>query len=238
MAKSEDLDQIWHQWNEQGDDESWERLMEEAQPVVEQAKNTYAGGKDDPVIELKKRELTHKAIKSYDPEQASLKTHLFQQLKPLNRVLHHRANALKIPQRAWWDLKNMREQEQEYRQEHGYTPTAQELADITGLSMKRIGSLRQFSHEPLADSMLKKEDPEAMQGAQDLEEEDNWPGRAVYYGLSPTEQKIMEWRTGIFGAEQLPNKEIAQKLGVSEAAVSQRSKKIADQLREAIEMEG
>ncbi len=238
MVKAKELDQQWKRWHESEDDEAWDALMEMVEPVVSQARNTYAGGKEDPVIDLKSQELTRRALSTYDPEKGSLKTHLFQQLKPLNQVLHHRANALQIPQRAWWDMQNMQSEREAYREDHGRDPTAQELADRTGLSLRRISSLRQFSREPVPDSALKKEDPDAMLGAHDPGEENRWPGKAVYYSLGPTDQKIMEWRTGIFGSEQLPNKEIAKQLGVSAAAVSQRSAKIAEQLREALEMEG
>ena len=48
----------------------------------------------------------------------------------------------------------------------------------------------------------------------------------VYASSGPIEQKIIEWSSGLHGKQRLSNNEIARRLGISPAAVSQRRNKI------------
>lgn len=232
----EELKTAWEEWNKNHDEQSRKKLFDKAEPIISQAVNTFAGGKDDPVVDLKSRELAQKAFETYDPTKAKLKTHLFRQMQPLTRTVHNRANQLQIPQQAWWDLKNMEEAQKELKYDLGHDPTAQQLADSTGLSERRVGMLRELSGEGVPESVLREKDPEAILGLEKRDEtkDDQWTTKAVYHSLSPTDQKIMEYRTGLFGSEQIPNKEIAQRLGISSSAVSQRASKIASMVEEVM----
>lgn len=239
MAKDK-VDEIWEKWNRNPkSDKHRKRLFEVTEPIVSKAINTYAGGKEDPVISFKARELAYKAFKNYDPEKGKLPTHLYNQLQPLRRVVHERANPLKIPQKAWWDLQNLKRTQGELTEDIGHEPTVQQLADGSGLPPKRIKYLREFGKGPITESAITSGDPGRQGGLRQREEvqDEDWPAKAVYNTLNSTDQKIMEYRTGIYGSEQKPNKEIAKELGISAPAVSQRSNKIAEKLREALELE-
>ncbi len=231
--KQPDLQEAWKKWDSESTEENFQRLMQAAEPKIQSAVTTFAGRKTDPVIDLKAKGLASKAFESYDPEKAKLSTHLYQQLQPLKRTVHQRANYLRVSPRAWWDLQNLEKIEKEYKDEAGEPPSTQELADRTGLSNKRIAWLRKFRKGGIPAGLLEKQDPEALSKmrAESNEEErmDKWT-RAVYQTLDPRDQKIFEMRTGAFGREQLPNKEIARRLGISASAVSQRANHIADKL--------
>ena len=54
----------------------------------------------------------------------------------------------------------------------------------------------------------------------------------VYYDLDDTNQSIMEYTLGLHGAPVLENREIANRLGITAGAVSQRKAKIQAMLDE------
>ena len=54
----------------------------------------------------------------------------------------------------------------------------------------------------------------------------------VYESLSKRDKVIYDLKTGKHGKAQIPNKEIAKRLGVTPALISQRSGQIAQQIRE------
>jgi DNA-binding Lrp family transcriptional regulator len=49
----------------------------------------------------------------------------------------------------------------------------------------------------------------------------------VHHDLEPLDQKMLEWRTGIYGKTIKSVNEIAERLKLSPAAVSQRAARIA-----------
>lgn len=251
------IDDAWKQWKDSPTPQNRSKLFDVANPVIRAARNAHAGdigGKvnlqqvgsrsesrldGNPTIALKTRELAQKAFESYDPDKgAGLKRHLMVRLQPLKRVVHQVANPMKIPQRTWWDLKNMQEAADRLTDRKGREPTARDLADETGINLKRIAKLRKISREPIPESVLRQSDPEAVLGLRAMGTgEDEWPARAVYYSLGETNKKIFEDATGMFGAQKKPSGQTAKDLGLSAGAVSQRRKRIADMLAEVEQME-
>jgi DNA-directed RNA polymerase specialized sigma subunit len=53
---------------------------------------------------------------------------------------------------------------------------------------------------------------------------------AVYEALSPRDRAIFDFKTGKHGRTPMQNQEIAARLGVTPALISQRSQQIADQI--------
>ena len=54
----------------------------------------------------------------------------------------------------------------------------------------------------------------------------------VYRSGGPLDQKFMEWSSGMHGKPALSNQEIAKRLHITPAAISQRKAKIAEKLSE------
>lgn len=234
------LEDAWKKWKEKPEDEGLTDLLLEAKPVISSAIQNYAG-KRDPVIELEAQRLSAEAFDSYDPKRgASLKTYLYSQLAPLKRITHERAQTVRIPPQAFWDMQNLERAESELKEKTGREPSARHLADATGLSLKRVSSLRSLRGAGIPETALTEGDPEAMlkQVTVDSNDRSTWWSEAVYHGLGERDQKIFDYRTGAHGTERLPNKDIAKKLGISAAAVSQRASKIADQLKQVMETSG
>lgn len=233
--KKDDRDELrktWEQWHEQPSDKNMTRLLQSAEPVISSALNTFAGGREDPVYMLEAQRRAARAFRTYDPNRgAQLNTHLFNQLKPITRTVHKRAQPLKIPKMAWADLQNLNQTEEEMREDLGRDPSTIELADSSGLSQKRITYLRKFRGSGLPAGLLREQDPDQLMTLGE-EEPRSWWFEAVYHGLDHRDQKIVDWRLGAHGEPKLSTKEIAHRLGISAPAVSQRVNKVIEQLEE------
>ena len=53
--------------------------------------------------------------------------------------------------------------------------------------------------------------------------------------LVPREKQIIIWRYGLFGGAPMPQRQVAQKLGISRSYVSRIEKKALEKLRDAME---
>jgi DNA-directed RNA polymerase specialized sigma subunit len=229
------LESAWKAWKEHPDDERLSGLLDTAKPVMTSAIRTYAGGRTDPVIELETKRLMINAFDNYDKTKgAKLQTYLLSQLQPIRRVAHQRGQELKMPQQAWADLQNIKRADDDYKEKHGSTASAGELADLTGLSLKRIGYLRKFRKAGVPESILREANKESYFAPGVDDKTSSFWAEAVYHGLDPRDQKIFDTRLGTHGEDKLSNKDIAKLLGISESAISQRVSYIIGRLEEGV----
>ena len=224
------LETAWQDWKMDQNDDKAENLLNMSRPVMQAAIRSYAGGRTDPVIDLESKRLIMDSFRTFDPHRGvKLRTYLLRQLQPLTRVVHARAQELKVPQQAWMDMRNVKRTEEEYLQKFGEPPSIGELADETGLSRTRIQYLKKFRSTGIPESVLRKGSPQEY-SAPGVENDDFWV-EAVYHSSDPRDQKIYDWKTGSHGEPKLSNKEIAKKLKISESAISQRTTYLINQLR-------
>ena len=89
-AKKNELDQHYEAWKADSSPENLGIVLKAAQPVISSASKTYGGGVD---IGSKTKLLTIKALSSYDKNRnASLSSHIYNQLQPLRREATRRSN--------------------------------------------------------------------------------------------------------------------------------------------------
>lgn len=234
-AVSEKLETRWETWKQRPTEESLSGLLEVAEPVLQAGYRSFAGGSGDPVLELEAKRLAVKAFTQYQPHKgANLQTYLLQQLQPLTRARHQRAQELYVPKMVWADMQNLKAAEEQLRDHLGREPSTGEIADETGLSIKRLTYLRKFRDAGIPESVLREKVPADFLGSTEIEETPFWVA-AVYHELGPVDQLIFDYRTGAHGQPKLSNEEIAKKLNISDSAVSQRAARMSDRLRAGIQ---
>jgi len=200
-------------------------LLDSLKPVIQSGVRTYVG-RENPLSNSRARKLALQAVKTYDPTRARLSTHVHNYLKGLRRITEQQTRAVRIPERALLDRTRLVRGEAELEEELGREPTATELADYLGMSPRRIEMLRRLQ-SGVSQSTLAFSGPET-QGwspAVSQPQTDTWL-RLVHADQDRTNQKIMEWTFGMYGAPRLTNQQIAKKLNLSPGAVSQRKAKI------------
>lgn len=215
-------------------------LVKEVSPVIDQAMTSYGmGSATSPVLRSRAKIMASQAFDTYDPAKGSLKTHLLSQLRGLQRHAAQSQNIIGIPERVAIQRQQLSETENVLRDELGRDPSDLEIADRTGLSRKRLAYIRGYQ-PPTAEGSVMQEDDAGnvgMPSAQAVQPEVAYLDY-VYYDLAPVDQVILDYSLGLHGAPKLTPKEVAQRLGVTVSAISQRAAKIQRMLDEQHDLIG
>lgn len=232
------FEQEYTAWSEGPTRETAGTLLHKLQPTIDQGIFASLGKQVGPNVRSRARRLTLDAVRSYDPQQARLGTHVINHLKGLRRYSRQQRQILAVPERFAIDLQYLNEHEEELRDKLGRDPTIDELADQAKISRRRITRLRSYRPPAAEGSLL------AMTaGSEDDQFAPSVEGpesvavvEAVYGDQNPTNQKIMEWTLGLHGEKPLTNREIANRLRLTPGAVSQRKAIIQRQLQQMEEL--
>jgi DNA-directed RNA polymerase specialized sigma subunit len=112
---------------------------------------------------------------------------------------------------------------QELQDSLGREPSDAEIADKTGISVKRLVALRTY-RRPVAEGRANWENPEGEvfgpavvnETPQSILED------FIYHDLNPKDQLILDYSLGRNGRPQLNGRDIALRVGLTPGAVSQR----------------
>lgn len=222
---------LYRQWQEDPRPETMSPLVESMTPLLESQIRQYRGTLPENALRAHAKKFAVDAVRSYDPKKgAKLTTHVVNALRQLHRKNYEAQRAVRMSEELQRSVGKYMSFKQNLESELGREPTVQELSDELGWSKSRINRLeRQSRGEVTFDDLLYE--------PTDLEQAPPDPRiDYVYHDLNPTDKLIMEWTTGYGGKQTLPKKEIAKKLGISPAAVSQRSLRIAEKLKEALKL--
>lgn len=200
-------------------------LLNKLQPTMDRAVSAHIG-QNNPILKSRAKQMALGALRSYDPYQAKLSTHLFNQLQGLKRVSRKQTQVIGVPERISLAQGQMLQAEAELQERLGREPTNNELADHTGLSLKRLRQIRQAPSNAMPEGYYQSLGDEAggeggwtpgvMSGPTDAYLE------LVHGDLTPDNQFILEATLGLHGRKKLSNQQIAAKLGLTPGAVSQR----------------
>lgn len=205
-------------------------LLRAVTPVLHTAVKSYGGGNPSPLLHSRARQMALKAFNTYDPYKGTLKTHLLSQLQGLRRVSAQEQNIISAPEAVLLDYQHLIQHEHDLADKLGRSPSDMEVSDSTGLSAKRLAYIRQYRGavaEGAAEHGRRDEEsgePPASQ-AINFDPDEAWTN-FIYHDLTPVDQTIADLTLGRNGNPKLSVKEIAQRLGITPSAVSQRTTKI------------
>jgi hypothetical protein len=182
---------------------------------------------DNPQMRHQARLITADAVRKYDPASGvALSTWTQNNLQALQRFRRENQGPVKLPDRAVLDGWALARAANELEDELGYEPDVQTLADRTGLSVKRIASVRKATR-PVAAASQMSFDPTTS--------ESDFLGEALEYVYDESDvidRKIIEHTTGYGGAEMMSKFDLAKKLGVSPAQITRRAERLGHKIQE------
>jgi len=229
-----DNDTAYNDWVLDPSPENTGKWLKTVTPLINSEIQRYTGPK--PLLRSKGKGLAINALRTYDPTRGTkLTSWVVTQMQPLSRYSQRlkpvRSSELAVRQAAEVDT-----QRKQFEIEYDKEPTDAELADIVGISQRRIKLLRDKVNAVIPEAAL----VDAETGGIDLPTatESNtldFATEATYHGLTPREKLIFDWKTGGHGKPTLENQEIARRLGISPAAISQTTAAIAGQIQRANE---
>lgn len=216
----------YESWKVNQTPESNLAMLQTVDPIVQKGVKLYGG--DSPLAASRGRLLALDALRKYDPTRSRLQSHVLNQMQGLRRITQQQSQVMKVPERVLLESQKLRDSHQELSDELGREPTDAELTDKLGISMTRLAKIRKYQ-PGMSSGQVEEMDPMSggvagrLPGRQAAE---NLWADVVYQDLSPIDQKIMEFSLGMRGHKKLSNQEIAQRLGRSPGAITQRKIKI------------
>lgn len=203
-----------------------EPVLDNLQHTIDSAITTYAGGQ--PTYKTRATILATEAIKSYDPQKgAGLPTHVFNHLRRLNRISSERRQAVHTPEGVRLDGLHVTDFINRFKDENNREPSDIEIADKLQMSSKRVRKALGWAEIPASKLQTEKGDDTVIGTS---ESQDRIWADYVYHDLDDISKTIMAHTVGYQGAPILPKKDIAAKVGISPAAVSQRINTISNKL--------
>lgn len=211
-------------WQKNQTPEDTSELLARMKPTITSAMNSFAPGMDDHLA-VKAANITLNALKLYDPRAgAEPATFVFNNLKRLSRYSAKASNIIPQPEGVALERKRVQDIMAKFEDEHDREPSMAELADLTGISVKRLDRVLQSQQVLPESATLTQDSQQDRFGKSDVTDDDYF--EYVYSSVGPIDQKIMEWSSGKHGVKPLTNNQIAAKLKMSAAAVSQRKNRI------------
>ena len=219
-------------WSAQRTPENADQVLTAVKPVIDRAIHAYVG-RDDPLIRSHAKRLVLGALPRYDQNSAGLGTYLHSQLHGLQRAARKQQQMISIPERVQMESAHIKRVEDSLTEQLGREPSMAELASASGLGAKRIAKVRSFRF-PVTEGQMTTLDDEGQEQGPAIadtgkERAEAWR-QIVYMDADPIDQKIMEWSFGMHGAKPLEVQEMARRLSVTSAAISQRRNRLQKML--------
>lgn len=229
-----DLDKSFQDWQVDQTPEKLHQVVHNLTPTIQKAVRAWSPVQS-PVVHDRAKLLAAQAVKSYQANRgASLDTHVFGQLRALQRLAPQIHDPLPMPERLRRDRAEVASAVEKVQNDLGREASDEEIAELTKLPRRRITKVRQMMQARIPLSAIEESEEDSEQDVPDVvahqtTPEDEWLD-AVYHDLGDIDRLVLQHRTGYRGAEVLPTNEIAKRLRMSPAAVSQRATRIQQRL--------
>lgn len=227
-SRSKDIDSLFASYQKSQDRAALGKLVTGLKPAIDKAIYRHVGA-PDPVLRGQAKKLVAAAMPKYDPSLASLETFVSQQTRPLIRYQSRRKRVVKTPDELQMQATTVGNAYRAFEAENGRSPSNHELADTTGIPLKKLKKIRAFDTQVMAGSTQTGEEGNMQLGEQGVFDDATASMSFVNLirdDLPPVDQSIMEHTLGLEGSEVLSNAELAKRLNLSPGAVSQRKAKI------------
>lgn len=227
------LENAYDTWKTSRSPEDLHQVVKALEPTIRYSLASV-NALEDPVVRAKAILHTTEAVSKFDPTKpgsASLPTYVSSQLRQLSRAARQSRAIVRMPERIQLDAHKLSQARKEYSDKYGRDPDSLELADFSGIPLKRIEKINRFSY-----ALPAEEQAGDIAGG----EEPDWEREAmeyVYHDADHTDRRILELKTGYGGNPTMSPQEIAVKLNLTPSQLSRRSARLAwkiNQLRNSL----
>lgn len=228
MSQQNKIDEVYAQYKLDPSPQNLSSVVSSLKPTVEYQLASL-GSSTDPVMKNKALTYTAKAVKQFDPEISSLPTYVSSQLRRLSRDRRSVLSPAKVPERIQLEAYSLHKKEQEFIDKEGREPDLGELADFSGVDIKKINTLQSAMRPVVTEETFgdfsENSRPDYLAEATDY----------VYNDADHIDRKIIEYKTG-YGKKAVANPmkaiDIAAKLNISPSQISRRSLRLSKKINE------
>lgn len=214
--------------------ENMRKVITHLGPTIDKAVHMYVGTSVSPVVKDRARLLAAQAVRSYNPTKgANIKSHVTTTLQRLKRIAPEISDPMPAPERTRKHQLDIGNSIDVLRNEFGRDPTDEEVSELIQVPAHRVTKVRNRMRARIPTSVY-EEGPGGEDSGSDVvsatrTDMDDWVD-AVYHDLGPVDKLILMHRTGYRGTPKLDNLDVARKVGLTPAAVSQRAARIQARL--------
>lgn len=212
-------------WQKNRDRVALDTLRRNLKPLTQSQVNKYrANMVPQAVIEAEADRILVESANSYDPGRgAGFRTHVFNNLRRLNRFSNARANVASIPEARAQSIGTYQRVFEQLSERKQRPPTTSELADELMWSEDAVRVMQRSVRRDIMGSGVVtpvRLDTSSARESQLIDD--------IWWELTPDEKRVFEHITGRGGARKLDKgKDIARATGFSQAKVSQLRSAIA-----------
>jgi DNA-directed RNA polymerase specialized sigma subunit len=227
----QDPHKYWEEWNKNPTKENLTKTVKLFDNLINS--NISQQKSVNPLLlKSKAKLLVAQAVQSYSPaEGAKLSTHVYNYLRPLNREAKDMLEVSPVSRHYNEEAAKYINFVNEFSSENGREPDDTEIMDNLGINQRKLEKINNFIKYEVPESQI-------VGGVEELEDEESnrlnlWTDY-VYNDLDSFGKKILDYKLGRNGHEQMSNDEIAIKLNISPVDVSIRSAKIAQKILDGV----
>lgn len=224
--------QAYNKWVLDPSPDNMAELVSAFMPTINSELQQYSGSKE--LMRTRAKSYVIQAIRSYDPlGKTKLNSWVVTNLKQLSRY-GKRLRPIHTSEDLARNAAELNRVALDLEDRLGRKPTDDELQDETGWSVKTIDKIRKASVSTAAESNVTAQDEETGPEDPSVARLDTLPFRqeATYMSLDQRDKDIFDYRTGSHGKEQITGDELAKKLGITPAYVSQRASAIGSTIKD------
>lgn len=217
--------EIWRTWKQTQDPTKLTELYGSLAPVIRKITLNYQGNLPPAFIEGEVKKQALKAFETYDPAKGTaLATHVTNQSQKVLREIYKFQNPTRLAEESHIKVPAFQNVHANLTEQYGRPPTHLELARAFNTSVAEARRLQTGMRRDLG----------AIEGGMKwtptMERREDEILDLLYYNLTSQEQQVLEYVYGRNGKPKLAAKDIALRMGVTPARVSQIKSRIADEM--------
>jgi DNA-directed RNA polymerase specialized sigma subunit len=217
--------ELWRQWKQTQSSQVLEELFKSLTPLLKKIALNYQGNLPPAFIEGEVKRQAFTALQTYQEGYgAALATHITNQCQQVLREIYKYQNPTRLAEETHIKVPSFQNVVQNLHENLGRPPTLLEMAREFKVP---VGEARRLQ------AGMRRDLGAIEGGAQwkpSMERREEEILDLLYYQLNPQEQQVLEYLYGRNGKPQLVAKDIALRMGLTQARVSQIKSRIAQEL--------
>ena len=220
---------LWEQYKKSKTPQLRDELLKRFDGLIQSQVNKWAGPVPRQVLVTEAKILAIKAFDTYKPNMGTaLATHVVNSLQPLSRIVYTHQNTMRIPENTALKIQTYNTAVENLKATYGRQPTTDELHNELGWSAKEISKLRDYNKKNLIES-----GPEISGDFfEDDTDESDVILAGIYAELLPEEKTLFEYITGYNNRPVLNNKQIMNKMHMSQAQLSYKKTLLTKKIKQ------
>jgi RNA polymerase primary sigma factor len=213
---------LWTKWKQDRDEDTLQALFNSHRPLIRKLTQELQGNLPPSSVEAKIKREYMNALETYDPTKgAQLNTHIVGRSRKVLRDIYKLQNVARLPEATTIKVPMYQNLKANLSEQLGRDATHGEIAKEMSTSIGEVQRLEQGLRRDLIAI------PGQLQHQRSVDVRMMEVLEHTMYELTPQEQAVMEYTFGVHGKPELSAQDIAMRLGITPARVSQIKGKIA-----------